>query len=799
MTEESLSVQITRSIPEGGGAHPEPDAYYAHTDPHGLAATAPGARWQALADHLLGTARNAEMLAVGAGAAPTVVAAAWWAGMLHDLGKYQPAFQRMLHDAAAGRPLSSAPHSAHGAAVALRAGALDVAFAVAGHHAGLTSPSGGPSGLKERCGGALPIAEALLATAVADVARVDPAAADRLRVPRLPCDRTPSKAAYELRTRMIASCLVDADRLDTAGRRAERRTLGDAGDRLSRLLAYVGTKAAAARVDVVRNARRAVLDACLAAAEWPERLLSLTVPTGGGKTLASMAFALRRVVAGRGRRVIVVIPYLSIIEQNAREYERALGPDAILEHHSGVAASGRDGAENQDAASVARRLAQENWDAPVVVTTSVRFFEGLFSNRTGDLRRLHNVAGSVVILDEVQTLPRSLLRPLLSAVRDLADHWGVTFLFCTATQPAFELPAGKVGRPEDARWPQGTVREVVPHPPRLFADLQRVRVEWPATGADGASERWDWDRVAGAVADEPRALCVVNVRAHAAEVYTRLRSRADVRADRLWHLSTRMCPEHRLAVLDAVRRALKDGDDPCRVVSTQLIEAGVDVDFPYVLRAMAPLDGIAQAAGRCDREGRLTAAAGTPAGRVVVFEPDVPPRGALPPSPAYRDATDVTRTMLRGAQASGGLRIDDPAHVRGFFDRYYGDARNHDPDDVELLREGFDFPHVAEKARLIDDATTSVIVPYAPPGARDGQPSGWAIIDELANRRTVTLDLMRRAQRFQIGLYDEDLRRAQQAGAVHPAYPGSDVWVCTPGCYREDLGFTLESELLLLV
>lgn len=753
--------------------------FYAHSDRTGLMPGEPGNRWQTLAEHLIGVAHRAEQLAVETGAGEAFVAAARWAGVLHDIGKYQPPFQRMLLDVAAGRPKSRVPHSAHGAAIALDALAADVAFAVAGHHAGLPAPRGGRSALKERCDEARAVCSELLGTARADLEAWRPGAAELLHKGPPAARGRMSGATADLHIRMLASCLIDADRLDTAREALAPSGVREAGALLDRLIRHVARLAAATQVASVRDARREVLDACLRAAEWPERLLSLTVPTGGGKTLASMAFALRRVQTGLARRIIVVIPYLSIIEQNAQIYADLLGPENVLEHHSAMLED-VDVDEAQDALSVARRSAQENWDMPIIVTTSVRFFESLFSNRTADLRRLHNIARSVVILDEVQTLPQQLLGTLLSMIRGLADEWNTTFLFCTATQPAFECaPESSATGRDRLRWPRGTVREVIPEPRALFDRLRRVQVEWVCGGPH--PQRWSWERVAQEMASVPRVLTIVNMKKHAEVVYERLRAWSGVRADRLWCLTTRMCAAHRLDVLARIRDALRDGGE-CRVVATQLVEAGVDLDFPVVLRALGPLDSIVQAAGRCDREGALTAELGRPGGRLVVFEPELPAGARATPRGAYTDGTRVTAGLIAG----GDVRIDDPVQLLRYFERLFSDAQL-DAGQFEGLRQGLQFPLVAENFRLIESATIPVLVPY---GAGEG------LIDELIERRSVDRYLLRRLQRFHVGLYDDELAEARRVGAVMPAWPGSEILVCTPGCYG-DAGLRLESDLLL--
>jgi CRISPR-associated endonuclease/helicase Cas3 len=749
--------------------------YYAHT-----LDGRPEIEWQPLSAHLWAVAQLAAKFAREARPSDaSFEQAAWWAGALHDLGKYSDAFQQMLREVAAGGAKRRIEHSGHGAAFAFEKNAIDVAFAVAGHHAGLTVPRGSRSGLKERSTRCAADALALFNRATGDLCTAA-SKTPRGTLPAVP--REMDNVALDLRIRMLTSCLVDADRLDAACVPCEVRTLMDAPRRLSELLAYVESRARALPPGTVRDARRAVLDACLAAAEWPERLLSLTVPTGGGKTLASMSFALKRIASrpDEARRVIVVIPYLSIIEQNAKVYAEAIGADAIVQHHSGEFHRETDEDEYLARTALLHKLAVENWDAPVIVTTSVRFFESLFSNRPPDLRRLHNIARSVVILDEVQTLPRVFLRAILSVLRGLAQDWGTTFVFCTATQPAFEKPDGA---PEsDVRWPKGTVREITPRPQGLFDQLKRVDVSWPGDGSRPA--KCSWDDVAAWLAAEPRALCVVNLKEHASVLYQKLHERENVDKHRLWHLTTRMCPQHRLDILEAIRAGLEEKHSPCRVVATQLVEAGVDVDFPVVFRAMGPLDSIAQAAGRCDREGRLTAAAGHPAGRVMVFEPDVPDNRATPPG-AYREATDVTRAMVGGAS----LSIHSTAHIRGYFNRYY--QADLDPEDIEALRRRLNFPEVANRFVMIDDATRSILVPYNDEAA--------ALIRGLEVRGDLNMSLRRQLQRFQVGLYPSEFQRAYASGAIYELIAGSDIWACDARFYSKDLGFKMESDVPLIV
>jgi CRISPR-associated endonuclease/helicase Cas3 len=335
-------------------------------------------------------------------------------------------------------------------------------------------------------------------------------------------------------------------------------------------------------------------------------------------------------------RIIVAIPYTSIIEQSVDVYRGIFGADNVLEHHSAVA-SHDDPSDPLSYREVWARLASQNWDAPIVVTTTVQLFESLFANRPSTCRKLHNIARSVVILDEVQTLPPELLTPILDVLQDLVDHYHVSVLLCTATQPALQ----------DGPYLRGLreVREIIADPTQYFAALKRVRYELPAPG-----ERWAWDRVATEMQSVDQGLAIVNTKQDALRLLDALDDPA------AFHLSTLLCGAHRRDVLREIRRCLEAGE-VCRVVSTQVVEAGVDLDFPLVLRALGPLDRIVQAAGRCNREGRLAA------GRVVIF---VPEEGTLP-----RGAYDTGAATALSLLSRPGADLHDPLLYRTYFERLY--------------------------------------------------------------------------------------------------------------------------------
>lgn len=467
--------------------------YWAHADPEGRKPSDSGAKWQPLRTHLLEVGVLAESLALAAGASEEFCRRARAAGLMHDLGKYSDAFQQLLHG-----EVKKAPHSIFGAAAArFLGGATDVAFAVAGHHAGMPDTSK----LKVTTLAEKEKSTELWRRALVDCpeiaecfAAVKPLLGPLIIADRLVCD---------LHCRMLLSCLVDADRINTAASAGEEdpesRTL-PAADLLKALLEKISERAAATGEGAVKAARRQVLEECLDAASRPGSLFSLTVPTGGGKTFSSMAFALRRAVLDPAvRRIIVVIPFLSIIEQNAAAYREAFGEGVILEHHSGAFSSREETDEKY--ANPAQRPEFENWDAPIVVTTSVRFFECLFSNHPRDLRRLHNIARSVVILDEVQTLPRKYVETTLSMLKGLADDWKTTFVFSTATQPALEQSQNATSK--DPRFPPGTLCEIIKDPRLLFSALERVSTEW-------RSGTMSWGDVAVELAAESQALVIVN-------------------------------------------------------------------------------------------------------------------------------------------------------------------------------------------------------------------------------------------------------------------------------------------------
>ncbi len=695
--------------------------HYAHTRKD-----SPVEDWQLLIEHLDAVAALAAQHASAFGSA------AWGelAGRWHDLGKYAPDWQNYLKSFATdpevgdasildGNKSGRVDHSSAGAVHVLarcvgRLGGSDgdelpgveaaLAMVIAGHHSGLPKRLGFESGrLAEKWGR---LAEARRGAPV-DLLGVElPSLPDPLRPESFsrPGGSMEKRLRLEFWTRMLFSALIDADRLDTEWFMDETKhkdrieskvaagTLEKLGNRVDAHIDQVNRTAkervndlpesARSRAEAVLMLRAVVLDACRQAALRPPGRYSLTVPTGGGKTLASLAFALRHAQEHGLRRVIVVIPFTSIIDQTAEVYRKAFGDDlagALVEHHSNL---------DPVRESVGNRLASENWDAPVIVTTSVQFFESLFSSRGTAARKLHNIARSVVVFDEVQTLPHHLRTPLFDVLNQLVDHYGVSALFCTATQPALELK--EVNRQD---FPYLTdVREVIPDVPALFgavadrvvADFRRVDVSMT------------WEDLAAEVKTHDRVLVIVQRRDDARDLCRLL-------PEGSFHLSALMCAAHRREVLSRIDAALKGGK-PCRVVATTLVEAGVDLDFPIVYRALGGVDALAQAAGRCNREGRLVDDRGRPIpGRLIVFRaPTDPPRG-------LQLAADTTAILLK---ERGHLDLFDPRTYQSYFARYLAEVTP-DREDVMKCRAARDFPEVEARFRMIEDeGQVSIVVPY---------------------------------------------------------------------------------------
>ncbi|MEO0082591.1 MAG: CRISPR-associated helicase Cas3' [candidate division WOR-3 bacterium] len=506
---------------------------------------------------------------------------------------------------------------------------------------------------------------------------------------------------------MLFSALVDADFLETEahfnaknGQKQYRQRAPDLNpsDALDILAAYVNKVAAETEAsDVVKEVRAQLASDCLAAGEKPPGLFTLTAPTGSGKTLAMMVFALKHALCHNLRRIVYVIPYLSIIEQTVHVYrkvfEKAMGPDYVLEHHSLAGTRGQDDGREGDCESA--RLAAENWDAPIVITTSVQFLESLFSNRPSACRKLHRLARSVILFDEVQTIPLYLAIPTLAALSHLVERYRSTVVFATATQPAFTHLHESVKKWCASGW-QPT--EIVQHKSAMFNKLRRNKVDWPELDA-----RLGWPELAEILAKDTnrRVLCVVNLKRHALELYRLVRDKLG-EDNNLFHLSTNMCPAHRKDVLRAIRNLLGDrGRPPCRLISTQCVEAGVDVDFPVVYRAFGPLDSIAQAAGRCNRNGVVP-----DKGRLVVFLPE----DEKYPQGPYEQAAGVARTL-----ATEKPDIDDPELFQKYYHRLYNITQ---PEErAAALTEAItnrDFAETCRHYKLIEKGAVNLLVPYDP-------------------------------------------------------------------------------------
>jgi len=714
--------------------------YYAHS-----LEGQPPERWQLLEDHLKNVAEIAAKFAA------RFEARGWGhcAGRLHDAGKATGAFRERLD----GKPIK-VDHATFGARLAQgRGGKLGVllAYVIAGHHGGL--PDGGEQEsqlhhrLKHR-----QIPEDVELLPEADVGC-------DLSLP-FKLTRDLDRAGFTLTffSRMVYSCLVDADFLDTEffcnsqkAKERLRHTEVTFVELRQRLDSYLEEVARTAKPTPVNVLRREVLDQCRKKAELPKQFFSLTVPTGGGKTLSSMVFALGHAVRQGLSRVIYAIPFTSIIEQNAKVFQDILGREVVLEHHCNFKA----GDEPEEAPYHLRRgLAAENWDTPIVVTTNVQFFESLFSNKPSRCRKLHNIAGSVIVLDEAQAIPTEYLEPCLAALRELVERYGCSVVLCTATQPALDDKS-------KLRMALPAIEEIIDRPGGLFEKLTRTEIQFVGCLSDA--------ELAGRLEAERQVLCIVSTKPQVRTIFERL-----ARKEGVFHLSTNMYPEHRRQVLSEVRQRLKN-QQVCRLVSTSLVEAGVDLDFPVVYRAMAGLDSIAQAAGRCNREGKLP----NQLGQVYVFETEQMPR--LPWLKRCISRAEETRRTLPEA-APLGLEV-----MRRYFELLY-DAEN--PDRKKIMKllalQGsdlsFPFAEVAGEFKLIEEDTIGVVVPI--------ESEAEALVRELRFAE-FPRSTMRKLQSYSVTLRMKEYRELLAAGAVFVLRDEFPV-LLNLAAYRQDVGLCVD-------
>jgi CRISPR-associated endonuclease/helicase Cas3 len=654
--------------------------YYAHKENK-------GGFWEPVCEHLRETAKLAAQFAAAWGREAEGKAT----GKLHDLGKYTDLFDDVL--AGKAQHVDHATPGARALLTCYKAAGIAGALAIQGHHDGLQI--GVHSHLKEVLKMKEPISLQNKTFSSRDIpALLDWLKKDRLELPEtIESDYPAEYKAHRpvsamLYARMLFSALVDADFLATEAHYAsdkkgeyQYRPAGlelKPDSLLTSLLNYMDnlrrTSTAHEELDSLRND---LFNACLQSGKKPKGIYTLTAPTGAGKTLAMLAFALQHAATHQLRRIIFVMPYLNIIEQNAEVYRKVfsnIGNTLILEDHS------------QAELPEEQRLLAENWDAPIIVTTTVRFFEGLFANRSSPCRRLHNIANSIILFDEAQSIPPPLAIYTLAALSYLVERFGCSTVFSTATQPPFEVFHEQINRHTAKGWQP---IELIPEELNLFQRTRKIKVSWRSHDT--------WENIAGEIGKGPHVLAIVNTKKQARTLYHFVKENL-TSEESLFFLSTDMCPAHRLRVIQEVKKLSK-----CRVISTQCVEAGVDLDFPVVWRALGPLEAIVQAAGRCNRQGLL------PSGKVIVFRP--PKEEEHFPDPTYDKGAFEVQVML---DRHGELELNDPGIIREYYRRFFLDNL-HRFDKVNLAKafEEYDFLKVAQEYRWIPDTTINILVPYS--------------------------------------------------------------------------------------
>ena len=723
-------------------------SYVAHVSDDGM-------RYESVEDHLSAVAETAARFAEPFGGSSWARAA----GMAHDAGKFSAAFQRRI--------LCDGPkvdHSTAGARELRNEACGMLSYCVAGHHGGL--PNGGS---QFDDGGSL-LGRLRLAEAggIPDYPAFDSCVhlpdIDPPSLKALPKSNSDAAFSLSMLTRMVFSCLVDADFLCTeafmAGKPrevAEYDSISELRDRLERHVeGFYPPKGA------VNEARCSMLDDCLAAAGRQRGVFSLTAPTGSGKTLGLMRFALNYAIAQDRpmRRVVCAIPYTSIIEQNAAVYREVLGESNVLEHHSSL-----DCSDSGDPAGLTgkMRLAAENWDAPVVVTTNVQLFESLFASKPSRCRKLHNLAGSVILLDEAQMMPTGFLLPCVKALAELVRNYGCSVVLCTATQPCLDRFFADEGF---------AVEEISSDPQALSSALVRVTYLRAGSLAD--------EQIVAGLLRHDQALCIVNSRRQARSLFDALREAGP--GDGIYHLTTAMHSAHRRRVLGCITNRLSRGQR-CIVVATCLVEAGVDLDFPVVYRAVAGVDSIVQAAGRCNREGARPACES----EVRLFVPADP--YSVPSDVAQR--AQVAQSVLPGLSEASTEPLDVEALVPAYFERLYSAKGEDFLDGKDVVRrmsqntsqDGiavFPFEDVGRDFKLIEEGSIPLVIPC----------EQTERILERSRYGALSRADWRVLSRYSVSLYSSDVRALDDAGAVEPL--SSDAYVLLDDAfYRDDVGLDI--------
>ena len=657
-------------------------------------------------------------------------------GLLHDIGKYSNAFQRRIRNLG-----PKVDHSTAGAKEAKKLGLDPISFCIAGHHSGLPDLGNVVDGedASSLCG--------RLKKSVSDYSSF----LEEIKLTRIPKELKLSRNSnnndftLSVFTRMLYSCLVDADYLDTENFMQQglvRRGMGEPLEILqNRLMNHIQSWLKNEELDTINGHRSHILNNCVKKSSGERCIYKMTMPTGSGKTISSMAFALNHAVKHGMNRIIYVIPYTSIIEQNAKVFKTILGDDNVLEHHSQIEfATTEELKKNQ--------LATENWDAPIVVTTNVQFFESLFSNKSSKCRKLHNIANSVIIFDEVQMLPVEYLNPCIAMIEELVKNYGCTTVLCTATQPPLENLFSKNIK----------IVELCPDIQKEFDYFKRNTIQSMMDIKE--------DNLIDNLRKEKSALCIVNTRKRAQAIYDRLKG------DGVYHLSTTMYPEHRMQIISMIKERLKDKTKKCVVISTSLVEAGVDLDFQNVYRQMSGMDSILQAAGRCNREGERP----KEECKVSVFQFEEKINNDI------EQRISATKNALRKYSDWNDHKMVDEYFERLFCQKKYSMDRKN---ILNQFQNGtFNFKKVAEDFKFIESDTYSIFIPI--------NEEAESILNEL-RFKGYTKELMRKATRYIVPVYENDFKNYYGAGMLREISDNLE------GCYEltnlkqysEEIGLSL--------